>query len=109
MLLEAAGAAHLPVRAQLRGHGVGDHASQDVVLRGHHVLDQKVGSVVDVEVVLRARHFSYGREGERGGRFGASASGSLTASKCGFAFSYSIAPASASQPFTFRMWSLDAT
>ena len=51
-LLEAAGAAHLPVRVRLRGQGVGDHAPQDVVLRGHHVLDQKVCCVVDVEVVL---------------------------------------------------------
>lgn len=58
-LLEAARAARLPVRIQLRGHGVGEHASQDVVLRGHHVLDEKIGSVVDVEVVLKVGHFSY--------------------------------------------------
>lgn len=65
-LLEAAGAAHLPVRVQLRGHRVRDHASQDVVLCGHHVLNEEIGSVVDVEVVLKPRHFGYGWEGEHG-------------------------------------------
>lgn len=59
-LLEAAGAVRIPVRVQLRGHGVGDHASQDVVLRGHHVLDEEIGSVVDVEVVLKARRRTWG-------------------------------------------------
>lgn len=51
-LLKAAGAARLPVHVQLRRHGVGDHAFQDVVLRGHHVLDEEIGGVIDVEVVL---------------------------------------------------------
>lgn len=63
-LLEAGGAACLSVGVQLRGHGVGDHASQDVVLRRHHVLDEKIGRVIDVEVVLKARQFSYGQERE---------------------------------------------
>lgn len=59
-LLKAAGAARLPVRVQLRRDGVGDHALQDVVLRGHHVLDQEVGGVADVEVVLKGERCPLG-------------------------------------------------
>lgn len=59
-LLEAAGAARLAVRVQPRRDGVGDHALQDVVLRGHHVLDQEVGGVADVEVVLKGERFQLG-------------------------------------------------
>lgn len=46
------------MRVQLRRHGVGDHTFQDVVLRGHHVLDEEIGGVIDVEVVLKAKDFN---------------------------------------------------
>lgn len=88
-LLEAAGAAHPAVRVQLRGHGVGDHASQDVLLRGHHVLDEKVSSVVDVEVVLKGETFQLGAgRRTRGGCSPASAGHMSTFFTTRFAFSY---------------------
>lgn len=55
-LFEAAGAAHLPAGVQLGRDGVRHDALQDVVLRGHDVLDQEVCSFGDVEIVLKMRH-----------------------------------------------------
>lgn len=66
---EAAGATGLPVGVEWGWDGVGYHAFQDVALRGHDVLDKEVGSLRDVQIVLKAgedlqstvrsRHFKY--------------------------------------------------
>lgn len=58
-LLEAARAAHLPVRVEQWRDGIWNHAFQDVILCGHHVLDQEICSFVDVKIVLKTRHFIY--------------------------------------------------
>lgn len=66
---EAAGATGPPVGVEWGRDGVGHHAFQDVALCGHDVLDKEVGSLRDVQIVLKAgedlqstvrsRHFKY--------------------------------------------------
>lgn len=66
---EAGGASGLCVRVERGRDGVWDHTLQDVALCGHDVLDEEVGSLGDVQIVLEAgddlqsaassRHFKY--------------------------------------------------
>lgn len=51
-LFEAPAAAHLSVGVDVRRNCVGHHCLQDVVLCRHDVFDQKVGCVINVEVIL---------------------------------------------------------